>query len=289
LKIDWEKPDGFDPMLHLLCGRWLRSEKDPWNDLLDQSGADPKVPRKFDILPNKTAGGFHKTDTNNHGPVSSDFIGQNYEWPDGSYERREQIFQAHVAYQKGHYWYVANSDDVPDRYRQAYRHWGLPKDEFTSTDHWPHQLYIREARRMVGVDVLTEHDCVGERKIINAIGMGSYNMDSHNCARFVKIENGKARVMNDGDVQAPAVPYGISYGMIVPKRAECSNLLVPVCLSASHIAYGSVRMEPVFMGLAQSAAIAASMAIDAGAAVQDVKYEKLRGALMEVGQVLERG
>ena len=287
LKIDWEKPDDFAPLQYELCGRWLRADKAGWNDLLDRTGEHRTLPKKFDVLPNKTAGGFHKTDTNNHGPVSSDFIGQNYEWPDGCFERREQIFQAHVAYQKGHYWHVANADGIPDRYRNAYRTWGLPKDEFAETDHWPHQLYIREARRMVGRSVLTEHVCHGDHKIADAIGMGSYNMDSHNCSRFVKLDNGQPHVMNDGDVQAKAVPYGISYGVITPKRGECMNLLVPVCLSASHIAYGSVRMEPVFMALGQSSAIAASMAIEDGMSVQDIHYEKLRATLLDARQVLE--
>src|SRR5690606_37725696 len=177
------------------------------------------------------------------------------------YELREKIFQAHVTYQRGFYWFMANGE-VPDRYRNAFRTWGLARDEFTTSENWPHTLYVREGRRMIGDYVITEHDCRGQRKPEDPVAMGSYAMDSHNCTRFVKIENGKARVLNDGDVQVGGLPpYPISYRCIVPKRGECENLLVPVCLSSSHIAYGSARMEPVFMALGQTAAMAASAAI----------------------------
>ncbi len=250
LKIDWEKPRNYDPMQYVLAGRWFRGGKDQWNEQLRPETST--VPCKFDLLPNKTPGGFHKTDTNNHGPFSSDFIGANYDWPEGCYEKREELFQAHVTYQKGFYWFMANSSDVPGRYRKAYSRWGLPKDEFQQTDHWPHQLYVREARRMVSDYVITEHDCRGETKAGDSVGMGSYGMDSHNCTRFVKMENGNARVLNDGDVQVSAAAYPIPYRAIVPRRREVTNLIVPVCLSSSHIAYGSARMEPVFMALGQS-------------------------------------
>ena len=242
---------------------------------------------KFDVLPNKTPGGFHKTDTNNHGAVSSDFIGAGHAWADASYVDRERIFQAHVAYQRGFYWYVANSPDVPLRYREAFGRWGLPSDEFGQTEHWPHQLYIREARRMIGEHVITEHDCRGDRTASDPIGMGSYGMDSHNCCRFVRTgADGQAWVLNEGDVQVGAVPYRISYRAVTPKREQCENLLVPVCLSSSHIAYGSARMEPVFMVLGQSAAIAACLAIDQDIAVQDVRYPALQKELRAAGQVL---
>ncbi len=286
LKIPWSKPEGYDEKQYVLAGRWLRGQKDKYNDLLPGDGEDPTVPMKFDALPNKTPGGYFKTDTNNHGAFSSDFIGQNHNWPEASYQEREKLFQRHVTYQKGFYWYVANSPEVPERYRVAFSRWGLPKDEFTQTSNWPHQLYVRESRRMIGQHVITEHDCRGTRVSDDPIGMGSYGMDSHNCCRFVKIENGKARVVNEGDVQVPAVAYRVPYRSITPKRSECSNLLVPVCFSASHIAYGSARMEPVFMVLGQSAAVAACLAIDGHVAVQDVKYAKLKQELLEAEQVL---
>lgn len=286
LRIAWEKPEGYDPLQYEIIGRWLRSEKDAYNDLLPGDREDKSVPNKFDILPNKTKGGFFKTDTNNHGPASSDFIGASHGWPLGSYEQREQIFQAHVTYQKGFYWFVANHPDVPERYRKSFSRWGLPKDEFLQTGHWPHQLYVREARRMIGWHVITEADCRGQRVAKDSVGMGSYGMDSHNCCRFVKVENGRARVLNEGDVQVPAVAYPISYRAITPKPGECYNLLVPVCLSSSHIAYGSARMEPVFMVLGQSAAIAACQAIDENCKVQEINFAKLEKSLLDAKQVL---
>lgn len=285
LKIEWPKPAAFEPRQYVLATRWFNSEKDKYNEHL-QPGKT--IPNKFDILDVKTPAGFHKTDTNNHGPVSSDFIGANHDWPEADYAARERIFQRHVNYQMGFYWHMANSPEIPERYRQAYRRWGLPQDEFTDTGHWPHQLYIREARRMISDYVLTEADCRGQRTVDDSVGMGSYNMDSHNCSRFVKIENGRARVLNEGDVQVPSAgPYPISYRSIVPKRGECENLLVPVCLSASHIAYGSVRMEPVFMILGESAAVAAVMALDAQKPVQDIDVSRLQQRLRADGQVLD--
>jgi hypothetical protein len=287
LKIDWQKPERYDPRLYELAGRWFRSDKDGYNDQLSANRNDPTVPAKFDPLPNKTRGGFFKTDTNNHGAVSSDFIGANYQWPEASYARREEIFQAHVSYQQGYYWFVANDPGVPDRYRKAYQRWGLPRDEFEQSANWPHQLYVREARRMIGDYVITERDCRGQAVAKDPVGMGSYGMDSHNCSRFVRPENGRPCVCNEGDVQIPAAAYPIPYRAVVPRRGECTNVLVPVCISSSHIAYGSARMEPVFMVLGQSAAAAACIAIDDGCTVQDVSYAKLRKILLDAGQVLE--
>jgi hypothetical protein len=286
LKIPWEKPDGFDPLQYELATRWFNSEKDRHNEHLPD--ADSTLPRKFDPLSNKTAGGFVKTDTNNHGPVSSDFIGANHDWPEAGYERREEIFQQHVRYQMGFYWHMANAPEIPERYRRAYRRWGLAGDEFGDTGHWPHQLYVREARRMVSDYVLIEADCRLERVAGDSVGMGSYNMDSHNCSRFVTVENGRARVRNEGDVQVnPAGPYPVSYRSIVPRRGECENLLVPVCLSASHVCYGSVRMEPVFMVLGESAAVAAALAIDGQTPLQEIDVNQLRDRLRADGQILE--
>lgn len=285
LKIAWERPDNFQERDYELARRWFNSDKDAYNDQLPN---DPKRPqnliRKFDVLGARTPGGHRKTDTNNHGPFSSDFIGRSYGWPEGDYEQREQIFQAHVRYQKGLYWFLANDPAIPARYRDAYSRFGLSKDEFADTGHWPHQIYVREARRMVGDYVLTEADTQHRRRPEDPVGMGSYAMDSHNCQRFVR-DN---RVLNEGDVQlAPAGPYGVSYRSIVPRTGDCDNLLVPVCVSASHIAYGSVRMEPVFMVLGESAALAACLAIDRGCAVQQVPYAVLRSELDAAQQVVE--
>lgn len=232
-----------------------------------------------DRMPNR------KTDSNNAGPVSTDNIGMNYDYAEASYAERRRIFEEHERYQKGFMWFLSNDPRVPEELRATVGRWGLPKDEFVDNGHWPHQLYVREARRMVGSYVMTQNDCEGKTGITNSIGMGAYTMDSHHVQRYVDDEG---HVRNEGDVQVGGFgPYPIAYGAIVPKRGEAGNLLVPVGLSASHIAYGSIRMEPVFMVLGQSAATAAVLAMDAGVAVQDVDYARLRERLLADRQVLE--
>jgi hypothetical protein len=233
---------------------------------------------KFDDIPNR------KTDTNNHGPFSTDNIGMNYDYPDASYERRREIIKEHELYQKGLMYFLATDPQVPEEVRNEINKWGLPKDEFADNGNWPHQIYVREARRMIGEYVMTEHDVLSKRDVPEPVGMGSYTVDSHNAQRYVKPDG---YVQNEGDigVKTPK-PYSISYRSLIPKKEECQNLLVPVCVSSSHIAYGSIRMEPVFMILGQSAATAASMAIDDGISVQDVQYEKLREQLKKDDQRL---
>jgi hypothetical protein len=286
LKVDWQKPENFDPQQYVLATRWFQSEKDAFNEQLRDFDGETRI-AKFDQFPNKTPGGYHKTDTNNHGAVSSDFIGANWGWPEADYAERERLFQAHVTYQQGLYWHLANSEEIPQRYRELYQRWGLPKDEFTDTGHWPHQLYVREARRMIGDYVITEHDCHKKSVAEDSVGMGSYTMDSHNCTRFVKVEDGQARVLNEGDVQVPPTdPYPISYRSIVPAKGQCENLFVPVCFSASHIAYGSARMEPVFMVMGESAGIAAALCLSKNCTVQDLPYGDLEPELVKAEQVL---
>lgn len=265
--IPFEKPEGYNPKMFELLARYFRHPWKQWN-------------QKFDPL----AG--NKVDKNNHGAVSTDFIGGNYAWPDGDYATREKVFQAHVLWQKGFMYFMGNDPSVPADVREWWNTWGLCRDEFTQTGGWSHQLYIREARRMVGDYVLTEQDCRRQRRAPEVIGMGSYNMDSHNCQRFVKADG---TVSNEGDVQFElhTGPYSIGYRCIVPKRGECENLVVPVCASSSHIAYGSVRMEPVFMVLGQSSAVAAWAAIQGKTSVQDVSYVPLKDKLTGLGQVLD--
>jgi hypothetical protein len=233
---------------------------------------------KFDMIPNR------KTDTNNHGPFSSDFIGMNYDYPEASYERRREIIKEHEDYQKGLLYFVANDQRVPAEIRNDMQNWGLAKDEFTDNGNWSRQLYIREARRLTGEYVTTENDVLAKREVPNPVGMGSYTMDSHNIQRYVTSEG---FVQNEGDVGvSPPMPYSVAYGSLIPKKGECSNLIVPVCISSSHIAFGSVRMEPVFMILGQSAAAAASIAIDNQQSVQDISYEMLKDKLIRENQVL---
>ena len=265
-RVPFPKPANYDPLQYELLARELDAG---WRG----------VWVKFDPAPNG------KTDTNNHGPFSTDNIGMNYDYPEAGYERRREILREHRDYQQGWCWFLANDPRVPADVRARMSEWGLAKDEFLDNGHWPHQIYVREARRMVGDFVVTERHLKRETDSPRPIGMGSYNMDSHNTQRYVTKE-GLAR--NEGDIQVnPGGPYPIDYGAILPPRAECANLLVPVAVSASHIAYGSIRMEPVFMILGQSAATAASLAIDEGIAVQDLSYETLRERLLAEGQVLE--
>ena len=233
---------------------------------------------KFDLLPNR------KTDTNNHGPFSFDNIGMNYDYPEASYERRREIIQEHRDYQQGLLWFLANDPRVPADVREEANRWGLPKDEFKDNGHWPHQIYVREARRMVGAFVMTENELTKKKPTPDSVGMGSYTIDSHNVRRYVTPEG---NVQNEGDIGVHISPYSIAYGALVPKRGEIANLFAPVACSATHIAYGSIRMEPVFMILGQSAATAAVLAIDADLAVQDVPYAALRARLLADGQVLE--
>jgi FAD-dependent oxidoreductase family protein len=240
---------------------------------------DLRLPLKIDRMPNG------KTDTNNNCAVSIDYIGGSNRYPEASYPEREKILREHESYEKGLLWTLANHPRVPRKIRDQMSPWGLAKDEFTDTGHWPHQIYVREARRMVGAYVVTELDCRRRRPTPDSAGMGSYNMDSHNCMRYVAPDGG---VQNEGDIQvSPGGAYQISYRALVPKPGECGNLLVPVCLSSSHIAYGSIRMEPVFFILGQSAATAAVLALSDGVDVQQVDYPKLRARLEKDGQVLE--
>lgn len=265
-RIPYEKPAGYNPQEYVLLARLLKAG---W--------PESQVFQKFDAIFNK------KVDKNNHGAVSTDFIGRNYAWPEADYPTREKIFQEHVTYQKGLMWFLGNDPAVPESIRTKWSEWGLPKDEFQDTGNWPFQLYVREARRMVSDYVMTEANCRGKVVVEDPVSLAAYTMDSHNCQRFVK----DGRVWNEGDVQVGGFPpYPISFRSIVPKKAECENLSVPICLSTSHIAYGSIRMEPVFMILAQSAATAAAMAIDNNTAVQDVEYPKLRERLLADKQIL---
>ncbi|QDT17604.1 FAD-dependent oxidoreductase [Alienimonas californiensis] len=226
-----------------------------------------------------------KTDTNNRDGFSTDFIGQNYDYPEAGYEERDRIVQRHRDYQQGLMWTLANHPRVPQKVRDAVSKWGTCKDEFAREDGWQEQLYVREARRMVGPLVMTQSHCEGKTVAEDSVGLAAYGMDSHNTQRYVT-EDGHVR--NEGNIETRvAGPYPIAYRSIVPKREECTNLLVPVCLSATHIAFGSIRMEPVFMVLGQSAATAAALAAEQGVPVQDVDYAALRERLRADGQRLD--
>lgn len=265
-RIPFAKPQGYDPKRYELLARVFASG---WRETFD----------KYDPIPNR------KTDTNNHGPFSTDYIGKNYDYPEASYERRKQIIKDHELYQKGLMYFLQNDPGIPADVHEKMQQWGLPKDEFIDNGGWPHQLYIREARRMVGEFVMKEADALGKTQVPNSVGMGSYSLDSHNIQRYVKQDG---YVQNEGDIGVhPDKPYSIAYGAILPKDNECTNLLVPVCVSSSHIAFGSIRMEPVFMILGQSAATAAVLAINNKVTPQALPYATLRAALLKDNQRLE--
>jgi hypothetical protein len=217
-----------------------------------------------------------KTDINNRGGFSTDMIGMNWEYPEMTYEQREEVFQNHLDYTRGLLYFWGHDDRVPEEGREEMLKWGYPKDEYIDNNHFTPQMYVREARRMIGEYVMTEHHCRGDSVVSDPIALAAYTMDSHNCQRLVV----DGMVKNEGNVEVGGFPpYPISYRSLVPKYEECSNLLVPVCLSASHIAFGSIRMEPVFMVLGQATAVAASMAIDNDQAVQNINIDELRKKL----------
>ncbi len=265
-RVPFPKPEGYDPTQYELL---LRIFDAGWREFFD----------KFDPAPN------WKTDTNNHGPFSFDNIGYNYDYPEASYERREQIIAEHRTYQQGLMWFVANDPRVPAEVREKLNQWGLPKDEFTDNGNWSQQLYIREARRLIGHFVMTENELRKLKPTPDSVGMGSYTIDSHNTQRYITPEG---YVQNEGDIGvSTGGPYAIAYGSLIPKAEQATNLLVPVAMSASHIAYGSIRMEPVFMILGQSAATAAVLAIEDQIDVQALPYAKLRQRLIADQQILE--
>ncbi len=252
-----------------------------WYELLLRNfeAGERRIPWHIGHMPNR------KTDANNNYGFSTDFIGQNYDYPDASYAQREKIVAKHRLYQQGFLWTLANHPRVPAHIRKEVSRWGMCKDEFEHGDGWQGQLYIREARRMVSEYVMTQHHCQGRETANDSIGLAAYTMDSHHQQRYVGVDG---KVHNEGDVQVGGFsPYPISYRSIIPSKSECTNLLVPVCLSASHIAFGSIRMEPVFMVLGQSAATAACLSIDQNCAVQDLKYSDLSQRLVADQQVLQ--
>jgi len=265
-RIPFEKPEDYNEMEYELLFRNY------------EAGYD-RIPWINSSMPNK------KTDTNNKDGFSTDFIGQNYDYPEASYDERALITSRHLRYQKGLMWTLAYHERIPAKIRNEVSRWGTCKDEFESSNGWQQQLYIREARRMVSDLVMTQHHCEGIEVAQDPVGLAAYGMDSHNVQRYV---NDKGFARNEGNVQAHVKgPYPISYLSIVPSADECSNLLVPVCLSASHIAFGSIRMEPVFMVLGQSASIAASLSIDQGKVLQQIDYNDLEPLLLQYKQRLE--
>lgn len=269
-RIPIGKPEGYREIDHELL-------------LRNFDAGDLRMPALIEPL----AGDGKKVDWNNMHAVGSDYVGVNYDYPEGSYERRREIEKQVETYIRGFLWTMSNNPRVPEKLRTQAAAYGLPKDEFADNGGWPWMIYIREARRVVGDYVMTQHDCEGKRSAPDPVGLGSFGMDSH-CVQHIVTEKGT--VQNEGVIwRTPPKPYGISYRSIIPKKGECENLFSPICFSATHVAHGSMRMEPVFMALSESAAIAAGMAIDSSVSVQDIPYAGLLPRLLKAGQVVTAG
>jgi hypothetical protein len=274
-RIPWPKPAGYDPARYELLARYLEAT----TKFMGRPLTIHEV-SLLRVIPNG------KADFNNRGAFSTDYIGKNYDYPEGSYAVRARIWKEHTDYQQGFYYFLANDPRVSPELQKEFRQWGLAKDEFADTGHWPNQLYVREARRMVGEYVATQKDLQTDLRKPDVIGMGSYNSDSHNVQRHITPEG---IVLNEGNVEVPVQPYQIAYRMLTPKAAEAENLLVPVCFSASHVAYSSLRMEPQYMILGHAAGVAAALAAQKGTSVQAVPVPELQKILLNEGGVFEQG
>lgn len=267
LRLPFPKPANYDPLQFELLARYLKER--------------PTVTVRQLMNPVKVPNG--KTDTNNNGPFSTDYIGKNWDYPEADHATRQRIAQEHIDYTKGFLYFLANDPRVPKKLQAEMRSWGLSKGEFENNDHWPPQLYVREARRMLGEFIMTEKDIMKEHEKADSVGLGSYNTDSHHCQRFLR-EDGS--VLNEGDFQVRVQPYAIPYRSLIPNKQECENLLVTVCLSASHVAYGTIRMEPVYMILGHASGVAAAMASDGKGSVHDITVAELQEKLVSQKAVL---
>jgi hypothetical protein len=272
-QVAYPKPAAYDAARFELLARLLDA-------MQKKQGRAPKLGEVISISPIPN----HKADMNNNGAFSTDYIGKSWEYPNAGYARRAEIWRDHEEYTKGFFWFLAHDPRVPAELQKEVNEWGLARDEFTDNNNFPNQLYIREARRMVGEYVMVQKDIQTELTKPDAIGMGSYNSDSHNVQRIVSKDG---FVRNEGDMQVPVQPYQIPYRVLTPKRAEARNLLVPVCFSASHVAYSTLRMEPQYMILGQAAGVAAAMATRGDLAVQEIDTAALTRTLVEHGAILD--
>jgi hypothetical protein len=274
-RIAIPRPASYDPRRYELLIRFiLRAQHVAGRPILLSDLAKPNP-----------LGRNRKVDVNNNGAVSTDVIGASWDYPDGDYATRRRIWQEHADYVAGFFYFLQHDPRVPTALQAETRRWGLARDEFTDNGNWPYQLYIREARRMTGGHVMTQRDIQTDLVKYDAIGMGAYNSDSHNVQRIV---GARGVVENEGDLWVPVEPYQIPYRVMLPKRAEATNLLVTVALSASHIAFSTLRMEPQFMIIGQAAGVAAKLAVTGrNVAMQDVDLSRLTAALRTQGAVLQ--
>jgi hypothetical protein len=267
LRMPWPKPKDYDPKRYELLARYLEKRPDV----------------KFGQLCNPVQLPNGKTDTNNNGPISTDHIGANWDYPEADEKTRKRILDDHVVYTQSFFYFLSTDPRVPKKLQAEVNSWGPSKGEHIDSGGWPQQMYIREARRLLGVYVMTQRDLMEERVKKDSVGLGSYNTDSHHVQR-VPTKDGF--VINEGDFQVRVQPYAIPYRSLLPKKEECRNLLVPVCVSSSHVAYGTIRMEPVYMILGQASGVAACLAIEGNSAVQDVSVPKLQAKLKAQKAVL---
>jgi hypothetical protein len=269
----WTRPARYEAARYALLARLIAAQ-------VKKEGKTPPLSTylKIDRLMN------NKSDVNNNGAFSTDYIGGSYDYPTASYAKRAEIGQAHRDYIAGLLYFLATDPQIPESLRRDMNQWGLCRDEFVDNDNWPTQLYIRESRRIVGEYVMLQKDLQTDLTKPDPIGMGSYNSDSHNIQRIVDAD-GFAR--NEGDMQVAVKPYQIPYRVMLPKRAEARNLLVTAAFSASHVAYSSIRMEPQYMIIGQAAGVAAKLAIAGGKALQDIDTAQLTGILKLQGAVMD--
>jgi FAD dependent oxidoreductase len=272
-RVPFPKPPAYNPKRYALLERFL-------GEFVKQMGRPPR--RDEILLPRNIAN--RKWDFNNRGPFSTDFIGRNWDYPGASAKRRREIWQAHIHYTKGLFYFLTHDPQVPRLLQQELKEFGLAKDEFVENENWPYQLYVREARRMIGDFVMTQEDIQTDLTKPDAIGMGSYNSDSHNVQRYVT-EAG--HVQNEGNMEVPVSPYQIPYRILLPKQSQVTNLLVTVCFSASHVTYSTLRMEPVYMIIGQAAGTAAKIAIDEKVAVQEIDSAALKTRLQQQRAVID--
>jgi hypothetical protein len=282
-RVPLQKPANYNPLDYELLARWIATMKNvrPEPSRIGDTalgGGDRNIGISFHKMPNR------KTDSNIGSEFGSDYLGRSYDWAEGDHGQREALWQEHKTYVQGLLWFLAHDERCPPQVRAEMRQWGLAKDEFADTDHWPFQLYVREARRMVSDYVVTEHDARGVRAAEDPVALGSYHSDSHGVCLYV---DEQGRLCREKGFYVRTGVFGISYRSIRPRAAECTNLLVPMCLSASHAAYGPTRMEPVFMMLGQAAGAAAALAIEAGTTVQALPYPRLRDRLRADRAILE--
>jgi hypothetical protein len=271
-RLPFPRPAGYKRSTFALLARYL-------NQFPQHVHHQPRVQDIFLVVPIPN----HKADFNNNGPFSTDYIGHSWKYPEASYNQRAALWKAHMLYTQSLVYFVSHDKSVPASLRAEMNTWGLPRDEFTDTGHWPNQLYIREARRMLGAYVMRQSDLQTQRTKPDSIGMGSYNSDSHNIQR-VAMPGGA--VQNEGNVEVPVKPYEIPYRAITPMKSQSQNLLVPVCLSASHTAYSSIRMEPQYMIIGQAAGVAAALAVQQHVPIQDIAIASLQSKLRAHGAIL---